>query len=67
METGFEFCKQILAAISAKFKRPIKIVGYKEIQTYLLEFMRAENGFDEIFSSIGLLTEGMGMLLMPLS
>ena len=29
--------------------------------------MRAENGFDEIFSSIGRLTEGIGMLLIPLS
>jgi hypothetical protein len=29
--------------------------------------MRAEKGFDEIFSSMGLLTEGIGMLLIPLS
>lgn len=35
--------------------------------TYLLEFMRAEKGFEEIFSSMGLLTEGMGTLEMPLS
>ena len=35
--------------------------------TYLLEFMRAEKGMLEIFSSIGRLTEGMGTLLMPLS
>lgn len=35
--------------------------------TYLLEFMRAEKGFDEIFSSIGRLTEGMGTFEMPLS
>jgi hypothetical protein len=35
--------------------------------TYLLEFMRAEKGLEEIFSSMGLLTDGMGMLLMPLS
>lgn len=35
--------------------------------TYLLEFILAENGFDEIFSSIGRFTDGMGMLLIPLS
>lgn len=35
--------------------------------SYLLEFILAENGLDEIFSSIGLLTEGMGILEMPLS
>jgi len=53
--------------MSAKFKQGIKIVGFNEIQTYLLEFMRAEKGLELIFSSMGRLTEGMGMLLMPLS
>jgi hypothetical protein len=33
--------------------------------TYLLEFMRAEKGFGEIFSSMGRFTDGIGMLLMP--
>jgi len=35
--------------------------------TYLEEFMRAENGCDEIFSSMGRLTEAMGTFEMPLS
>ena len=35
--------------------------------TYLLEFILAEKGFDEIFSSIGLFTDGIGILDMPLS
>ena len=35
--------------------------------TYLLEFMRALKGCDEIFSSIGRLTDGMGTFEMPLS
>ena len=35
--------------------------------TYLLEFILAEKGLDEIFSSIGRLTDGIGMLDMPLS
>jgi hypothetical protein len=29
--------------------------------------MRAENGFEEIFSSIGRLTDGIGTFEMPLS
>jgi len=33
----------------------------------LLEFILAENGFEEIFSSIGRFTDGIGILLMPLS
>ena len=37
------------------------------MSTYLLEFILAEKGLDEMFSSIGLLTEGIGMLEMPLS
>jgi hypothetical protein len=37
------------------------------VSTYLLEFMRALKGCDEIFSSIGRLTEGIGTLEMPLS
>jgi hypothetical protein len=37
------------------------------VSTYLLEFMRALKGCDEIFSSMGRLTEGMGTLEMPLS
>lgn len=46
----------------------MKVLGCSyEIQTYLLEFMRAEKGFDEILSSMGLFTDGIGMLLMPLS
>jgi len=35
--------------------------------TYLLEFILAEKGFEEIFSSIGRLTEGIGIFEMPLS
>jgi hypothetical protein len=35
--------------------------------TYLLEFIRAEKGSEEIFSSIGRFTEGIGTLEMPLS
>ena len=35
--------------------------------TYLLEFILAENGFDEMFSSIGRFTDGIGTLEMPLS
>lgn len=35
--------------------------------TYLLEFMRAENGCEDILDSIGRLTEGMGTFEMPLS
>ena len=34
---------------------------------YLLEFMRAEKGLADMFSSIGRLTEGIGMFEMPLS
>jgi hypothetical protein len=41
--------------------------GEFKLTTYLLEFMRAEKGFEEIFSSIGRLTEGMGTLEIPLS
>jgi len=33
--------------------------------TYLEEFIRAEKGLDEMLSSMGLLTEGMGMCEMP--
>jgi len=35
--------------------------------TYLLEFMRALKGCDEIFSSIGLFTDGIGTFEIPLS
>ena len=35
--------------------------------TYLLEFILAEKGFDEMFSSIGLFTDGIGTFEMPLS
>lgn len=35
--------------------------------TYLLEFILAENGLLDIFSSIGLLTDGIGTLEIPLS
>lgn len=35
--------------------------------TYLLEFILAEKGFEEMFSSMGRLTDGIGMLEMPLS
>lgn len=35
--------------------------------TYLLEFILAEKGFVEMFSSMGLFTEGIGLLEMPLS
>ena len=54
-------------------KRKVKSVkmetqdGEFKLITYLLEFMRAEKGFEEIFSSIGRLTEGMGTLEIPLS
>jgi hypothetical protein len=37
------------------------------IKTYLLGFILAEYGLDEMFSSIGLLTEGIGMFEIPLS
>ena len=35
------------------------------LTTYLLEFIFAEKGLVEIFSSIGLFTEGIGLLEMP--
>ena len=35
--------------------------------TYLLEFIFAENGLEEMCSSMGLFTDGIGMLDMPLS
>ena len=35
--------------------------------TYLLEFILAEKGFVEMFSSIGRFTEGIGLFEMPLS
>jgi hypothetical protein len=35
--------------------------------TYLLGFIFAEYGLDEMFSSIGLFTDGIGMLEIPLS
>lgn len=35
--------------------------------TYLLEFIFAEKGLVEMFSSIGLFTEGIGLFEMPLS
>jgi hypothetical protein len=35
--------------------------------TYLFGFILAEYGLEEMFSSIGLLTEGMGTFEMPLS
>lgn len=35
--------------------------------TYLLEFILAEKGCDEIFSSMGRFTEGIGTFEMPLS
>lgn len=35
--------------------------------SYLLEFILAEKGLEDMLSSIGRLTDGMGMLEMPLS
>jgi hypothetical protein len=43
---------------------PTNLAG---VSTYLFEFILAEKGLAEIFSSMGLLTEGMGMLEIPLS
>ena len=36
-------------------------------RTYLLEFILAEKGLVEMFSSMGLFTEGIGLFEMPLS
>ena len=35
--------------------------------SYLLEFILAEKGLEDMLSSIGRLTDGMGMFEMPLS
>lgn len=35
------------------------------LATYLLEFILAEKGFVEMFSSMGLFTEGIGLFEMP--
>ena len=35
--------------------------------SYLLEFILAENGLEDMLSSIGRLTDGMGIFEMPLS
>jgi hypothetical protein len=35
--------------------------------SYLLEFILAEKGLEDMLSSIGRLTDGIGMLEMPLS
>ena len=37
------------------------------VLSYLFEFILAEKGLPEIFSSIGLFTEGIATLEMPLS
>ena len=55
---GREALDSIMAVL---WRRNLKFV------TYLEEFMRAEKGCDEIFSSMGRLTEAMGTLEMPLS
>ena len=45
----------------------VYIFTNKYVKSYLLEFILAENGREDMLSSIGRLTDGMGMLEMPLS
>jgi hypothetical protein len=47
------------------------IESYTQLQSnsisYLFEFILAEKGLEEMFSSMGRFTEGIGMFEMPLS
>ena len=71
IQVGYDIGVQVLNFLFQRREclnsRKIPTVTENLNSTYFDEFILAENGFEEMFSSIGRLTEGMGTLEMPLS